>query len=151
VTEPTSSHFDPEELESPLRDRLPEYLIVFGVGLVGAAAVGALIGAVFDPAVINSIGYTIMFLGVVLILAGGATGGGYTNLGIGAIGAMFGTRRADEEEQEWETRRTGGKGTSSSDRLAKGLRPERNPRAFWQVIGGLAYMTIGFVIVLIGG
>lgn len=149
MTDP--SQFDPEELEAPLRDRLPEYLVVFGIGLVAAAAIGAVIGAITDPAVVNSIGYTIMFLGVVLLLAGGAMGGGYTNLGIGAIGAMFGTRRADEEEMDWEGRRKGGSSTGSSDRLKKGLRPPRNPRAFWQIVGGLAYMAIGFVIVLIGG
>lgn len=149
MTDP--SQFDPEELEAPLRDRLPEYLVVFGIGLVAAAAIGAVIGAITDPAVVNSIGYTIMFLGVVLLLAGGAMGGGYTNLGIGAIGAMFGTRRADEEEMDWEGRRKGGSSTGSSDRLKKGLRPPRNPRAFWQIVGGLAYMAIGFVIVFIGG
>ena len=149
MTDP--SQFDPEGLEAPLRDRLPEYLVVFGIGLVAAAAIGAVIGAITDPAVVNSIGYTIMFLGVVLLLAGGAMGGGYTNLGIGAIGAMFGTRRADEEEMDWEGRRKGGSSTGSSDRLKKGLRPPRNPRAFWQIVGGLAYMAIGFVVVLIGG
>lgn len=149
MTDP--SQFDPEELEAPLRDRLPEYLVVFGIGLVAAAAIGAVIGAITDPAVVNSIGYTTMFLGVVLLLAGGAMGGGYTNLGIGAIGAMFGTRRADEEEMDWEGRRKGGSSTGSSDRLKKGLRPPRNPRAFWQIVGGLAYMAIGFVIVFIGG
>lgn len=151
MTEDPSHHFDPEDLQPPLRNRLPEYLVVFGIGLVVAAAIGAIIGAVADPALVNSIGYTIILLGIVFLLAGGATGGGYTNLGIGAVGALFGTRRADEEEVDWEGRRTGGSGTGTSDRLEKGLRPPPNPRAFWQIVGGLAYMAIGFVIVVIGG
>jgi hypothetical protein len=29
------------------------------------------------------------------------------------------------------------------ERLRKGLRPQANPTAFWQVIGGIAYLVVG--------
>lgn len=130
----------------PLRDRIPEYLTVFSIGLVSASAIGLLIGLVFGSGLWNAVGYTIAMLGVVLLLAGGATGGGYTSLGIGAVGGMFGGRRVDEEADEHERRRTGAS-QDPMERLRKGLRPEANPRAFWQVIAGILYIVVGISIV----
>ncbi|MCB1247732.1 MAG: hypothetical protein KDB69_10730, partial [Acidimicrobiia bacterium] len=77
----------------PLRDRIPEYLAVFGVGFAAATLVGLLVSLIWDVKVASGVGYTIVALGVILLLAGGASGGGYTSLGIGAAGALFGTRR----------------------------------------------------------
>ena len=77
------------------------------------------------------------------MLAGGATGGGYTSLGIGAAGALFGGRRVDEASEDlgetWseQTKKT------PRERLREGLRPEANARAFWQVIAGFVYIAIG--------
>lgn len=136
--------------ELPLRDRLPDYLGVFGIGLAVCAAIGLVIWLISDVALASSVGYTTILYGVVFLLAGGATGGGYTNLGIGAAGALFGTRRADEAQDDVET--TGGfrDSVSSQERLRRGLRPEANPRAFWQVLGGAAYIALGLIIVILG-
>ena len=134
----------------PLRDRIPEYLTVFAVGFAISAAVGVALGLMTGGGAWQGAGYTMMVLGVVLLLAGGATGGGYTHLGAGAVGAMFGARRVDEEEQEHQDRRTGA-ARDPMDRLRKGLRPEKNPRAFWQVVAGAASIAAGIGIVTLGG
>ena len=84
----------------PLQDRLPDYAIVFAVGLAACVAVGVVIWLLSDVALASAVGYTTILYGVVFLLAGGATGGGYTNLGIGAAGALFGTRRADEAQDD---------------------------------------------------
>lgn len=132
----------------PLRDRLPDYAAVFGVGLAACIGVGLLIYLISDVSLASSVGYTVILYGVVFLLAGGASGGGYTNLGIGAAGALFGTRRADEAQDEVQELRSSKPRLSSQDRLQKGLRPEANPRAFWQVVGGATYIVLGLIVVL---
>lgn len=132
----------------PLRDRLPDYAAVFGVGLAACVGVGLVIYLISDVSLASSIGYTVVLYGVVFLLAGGASGGGYTNLGIGAAGALFGTRRADEAQDEVQELRSSKPKLSSQERLARGLRPGANPRAFWQVIGGFAYIVLGLVVVV---
>ncbi|MDJ0790275.1 MAG: hypothetical protein QNJ71_00090 [Acidimicrobiia bacterium] len=145
---------EPDDQTTPdhlsLADRMPDYLTVFGVGLAACVGVGFVIFIISDVALASSIGYTIILYGVVFLLAGGASGGGYTNLGIGAAGALFGTRRADEAEDDVAT--TGGfrDPVTAQERLRRGLRPEANPRAFWQVLGGAAYIAIGIVVIAIG-
>jgi len=134
----------------PLRDRIPEYLTVFAVGLGASAGVGLLIGLIFGQSIRSGVGYTVIMYGVVMLLAGGASGGGYTNLGAGAIGAAFAGRRLDEEDQESRELRSGQR-QDPMERLRKGLRPEANPRAFWQVIAGVIYIAIGVAIVSFGG
>ena len=136
--------------ELSLRDRLPEYLGVFGIGLAVCVAIGLVIWLISDVALASSVGYTTILYGVVFLLAGGATGGGYTNLGIGAAGALFGARRADEAQDDVQT--TGGfrDPVSAQERLQRGLRPEANPRAFWQVLGGAAYIALGLIVVILG-
>jgi hypothetical protein len=135
------------ERELALRDRLPDYAAVFGIGLLGTSVVGVVIWLISDVSLASSVGYTMILYGMVFMLAGGATGGGYTNLGMGAVGSLFGGQRSDDAP--------GGSDPSSgrmdpSERLRRGLRPEANPRAFWQVVGGLAYLGVGLAIVIIG-
>lgn len=130
-----------------LRDRLPDYAAVFGVGLAACIGVGLVIYLISDVSLASSIGYTIILYGVVFLLAGGASGGGYTNLGIGAAGALFGTRRADETQDEVKDLQSSKTRLTSQERLQKGLRPEANPRAFWQVVGGAAYIVLGLILV----
>jgi len=142
-------HRDVDDVVLPLRDRIPEYLTVFAVGFAVSAGVGLAVGLLRGGSLWTAAGYTVMLLGVVMMLAGGATGGGYTHLGAGAIGAAFGGRRFDEDEEEREERETG-KRTDPMERLRKGLRPEANPRAFWQVIAGILYIAIGIGIVTLG-
>jgi len=134
----------------PLRDRIPEYLTVFAAGLGASAGVGLLIGLIFGQSLWSGVGYTVIMYGVVMLLAGGASGGGYTNLGAGAIGAAFSGRRFDEEGQEDQERQAGQR-QDPLERLRKGLRPEANPRAFWQVIAGVVYIAMGISIVSLGG
>lgn len=135
---------DPEEVLLPLRDRLPEYLAVFGLGGVVIVAVGLAIGVSTGASLVEGIAYVAMAGGVVLLLGGGATGGGYTNLGLGAAGAVLGSgQRPDEDYDDAEVRRGRIKKVNPRDRLRKGLRPEKNPRAFWQVIAGFAYLAAG--------
>lgn len=136
---------DHDDIVLPLRDRLPDYAAVFGVGLGVCVAIGLVISLVSPASLAAAIGYTVILYGVILMLAGGSTGGGYTNLGLGAVGAMFGTRRADEAGEDVDPSR---KRVDPHERLQKGLRPEANPRAFWQVLGGLAYVILGLVIVI---
>jgi len=140
---------DVEESHLTLRERMPDYLATFSVGLAVAVLIGLVIWAISDVSLASSVGYTIILYGVVLLLAGGATGGGYTNLGLGAMGALFGTRRSDEAQDEVDVSSSGSRGSDSQDRLRQGLRPEANPRAFWQVIGGGLYVAVGLFIVVI--
>jgi hypothetical protein len=133
----------------PLRDRMPDYAAVFGVGLAACVGVGGVIWMISDVALASSVGYTVILYGVVLMLAGGATGGGYTNLGMGAVGALFGTRRADETQEEVGRTWSDGAKIDPKERLERGLRPDANPRAFWQVIGGIAYVTLGLSVVVL--
>ncbi len=132
----------------PLIDRLPDYLATFAIGLAASLGVGLIVWFVSDVSLASSVGYTIILYGVVLLLAGGASGGGYTNLGVGAVGAMFGTHRTDEAYEELDDSRGGSPRMDSRERLARGLRPEANSRAFWQVIGGGIYVAIGLMIVI---
>lgn len=117
----------------PLSERMPDYLVTFAVGFVCAAAVWL----ISDIPLASTVGYTVILYGVVLILAGGSVGGGYTNLGLGAMVSLFGTRRADEVQPEVRSAQKPG----PQERLQKGLRPEANPRAFWQVVRGEVYVT----------
>ena len=133
----------------PLVDRVPDYLATFSVGLAASTGVGLIVWLISDVSLASSVGYTIILYGIVLLLAGGASGGGYTNLGVGAVGAMFGTRRTDEAQAELEESWQRSKRMDSQERLRRGLRPEANPRAFWQVIGGGLYVAVGLVIVII--
>jgi hypothetical protein len=152
VTIPLVDAFDPQPQDDslPLRDRLPDYAIVFAVGIAACAVIGFVIWAISDVVLSSAIGYTIILYGVILMLAGGASGGGYTNLGVGAVGALFGTRRADEAQDEIDEAWNGKHRVSPQDRLRAGLRPEANPRAFWQVSGGLINVAVGLFIVIIG-
>ena len=123
MTGPPPDQF-PEHGELPLRDRLPDYLAIWGVGALGGALLGAIINGW------EGVGYVLLFLGIGFLLFGGATGGGYTSWGPGALARMFG--RTVDEDEEGEHR--------------KRLRslPEANPRAFWSVVGGFGYLAIGF-------
>ncbi len=138
---------DPEGITLSLRDRLPEYLTVYGLGWVGVIAVGLAIATFSGATMAEGIAYASLGYGVVLLLAGGATGGGYTNLGLGAAGAVLGSgQRPDDDFDDPDVRRGRIKRVNPRDRLRRGLRPEKNPRAFWQVIAGFSYLAIGVVI-----
>ena len=141
----------PNEVEielAPLAERFPVYLGVFGLGFVGASLAGVLWGAATRETVTTGIGYALMLYGTLLLLIGGATGGGYTNIGLGAVGSVFGGRhKHDDDYSDPDVRRGRMERADLRDRLRKGLRPPPNPTAFWQVIGGIAYIGLGIGVV----
>jgi len=140
--------------EVSLRDRLPDYLALFGVGIVACLVGGLIVVVVSTHSFATGFGYTMIGLGVVLVLSGGVTGGGYANLGAGALGTMFGSSlprqegSAEDDDPDELRREVFGRRGDPRERLRKGLRPEANPRAFWQVIAGSTYFALGTVIVL---
>ncbi len=117
-------------------------------GAILATVLWLLLSVIFSYYVQNLSNFSATFgtltAGVVLILWT------YYSAFVVAIGAAFGGRRVDEEEQEHQERRTGQR-RDPMERLRKGLRPEANPRAFWQVIAGALYIAIGIGIVSLGG
>ena len=161
VTDPRKLDADAAALadaERPLAERLAEYAKLFMVGLGAMVVVGAIIGLIGPSAVPVSIGYTAVVAGAVMLLAGGASGGGYANLGFGLVGRLAdGVRRDGGTEDAPPANRSSKKyGVSSRlasrpdpmERLRKGLRPGKNPTAFWTVIAGFLYIAIGSVLVV---
>ncbi len=146
---------DPSHLkELSLRERMPDYLAMFAVGIGVSVTVGLIVTWVSSHSFVAGFGYSMIGLGVVLLLAGGVSGGGYGNLGVGALATMLGsevraqpTDTADEDPAELRRQVFGRRG-DARERLRKGLRPEANPRAFWQVIAGFAYFGLGTYIVI---
>lgn len=137
----------PDDLTLPLRDRVPEYLTVFGLMWVVIVAVGITVGLLTSASLLEGIAYVALVVALALLLSGGASGGGYTSLGMGAVGAIFGGRQRHDEDYEDEAVRRGAiKRVNTGDRLRRGLRPERNPRAFWQVIAGFVNLAAAMVL-----
>lgn len=135
----------PEELP-PLSERFPIYARLFGIGLAAAVGIGLAVGAFTAADVLPAIAYTLVAVSVLLLMAGGASGGGYTNLGAGALSNMFGGRKEIEGVDDMDLVRDRSRGVDLEDRLRKGLRPGPNPQAFWQVVAGFVYLAIAIVI-----
>lgn len=136
----------------PLRERLPIYLAIFGIGLAAGGIVGLIVWAAAGLRLGSAMGYTFIGLGTLLLLAGGARGGGYSNLGIGAVEALVGgrNRTADDYTDDVGLRRGEVmKRRDPMDRLRRGLRPQANPSAFWQTIGGFLYVGLGALLTLL--
>lgn len=123
---------------------LPLLRAVFGPEAADGAAWGALGG------VLSAAGYAGILFGTVLLLTGGARGGGYTNLGVGAIEALVGGRNRSQDDFEGDAEARHGRVMKRRDpmeRLRKGLRPRANPTAFWQSVAGFAYLALGLAAV----
>lgn len=134
----------------PLRERFPNYLKLFGIGLGVIGLVAVVVTLVTDTPPGQSFGYSAVFTGLLLLLVGGARGGGYTNLGVGAVEAVVGGRnRMDDDPVSDEELRRGNvmKRRDPMARLRRGLRPPPNPTAFWQSVAGFAYIAIGLPFV----
>lgn len=141
------------ELVEPLslRERFPDYLKAFALGLVVSGAFGVLLWLVTSLRFEHGIGFSWIFTGLVLLLVGGARGGGYTNLSLGAAEALVGGRNRMDDDYEEDADLRHGKAMKRRDpmaRLRKGLRPPPNPTAFWQVIAGFAFMALGYPFVV---
>ena len=129
------------EAAEPLRERFPRYFAAFSVGVAVAALVGLLWGLSTATTIPDAIAYSWMLTGTGLLLIGGATGGGYNRLPTWAVASRRKAREretgrpSDEDDDD-----------SISERLRRELRPGPNPKAFWQVIGGFAYIGIGVAL-----
>lgn len=151
-----AAHRDPavgQGDDGPLRDRIGMYAQVFGVGIVAIVVVGGVIGLFGSTAVPVAIGYTAITVGAAMALIGGISGGGYANLGAGLVDRMAEGRRHKHESPSATSVGHGNAalpppGPGSKNRLQKGLRPEKNPTAFWSVIGGFTYAVLGALLVL---
>ena len=134
--------------EISLRERLPAYVNAFLAGLLAIGVVGLVLSVLMSSPLSDSLGNSWIFGGAVLLLIGGANGGGLSNISIGALEAVAGGRNRRRDKFEEAADLGDGKVMHQRDQLArlrKGLRPPPNPTAFWQVIGGLAYIVIGLL------
>jgi hypothetical protein len=135
----------------PLPQRLPKYGVIFAVGLVVGAAVGVVVWLATSTRLADAMGYTYLALGTLLLLTGGARGGGSTNLGVGAVEALMGGRNRSQDDYVTDAELRRGhvmKKRDPMERLRRGLRPQANPTAFWQVIAGFLYIGVGVVLTL---
>ena len=131
----SNDHEGVEFAELSLRERIPDYIAVFATGL-GAAIVVSVLATLFGPTFRNSFGNVLISYTAILFLMGGTSGGGYTNMGLGTLLASVGRR--------------GSRSETLDERLQRGLRPQKNPRAFWQVIAGGAYLAIAITVFSLG-
>ncbi len=128
----------------PLRGRLPRYAAMFSLGVAAAAVAGAAWAAVTDASFAEGFAWSSWVIGVGLLLLGGLSGGGYIASSSGEHGVHYGRRHEgglNSAGAEIDRAR------DLRDRLAAGLRPARNPDAFWQVVGGIGFVALGLVIV----
>lgn len=138
--------------EEPLAERMRGYLAVFAMGAGAAGLLGVILWLATSLRLPDALGYMFIALGTTLLLIGGARGGGYSNLGIGAVGALIGGRNRVDDDYETDEELRRGRVMSKRDpmaRLRRGLRPQANPLAFWQVVAGLLYVGIGVVLTLV--
>jgi len=144
-----------------LAERMAEYAALFAAGLGAAAAVAVLVVLFSSAGLFTSFGNTLIVLGGAMLLTGGIGGGGYSHLSAEAIDTVLGRtrRRGDAESASGQepdppperhqpppssiTERRGPP-TTGTQRGRHGP----NPRAFWQVMAGFAYMAIGAVFIL---
>ncbi len=132
--------------ELSLRERFPTYVKAFSAGLLVIGAMGLVLFGLTSAPLSDALGYSWIFGGTVLLLMGGAKGGGYSNLSIGAFEAVVGGRNRTDDDFEGDADLRHGKVMRQRDpltRLRKGLRPPPNPTAFWSAVAGLAYIGIG--------
>jgi hypothetical protein len=135
----------------PLRERFPVYMKIFLLGWVGITVLAAAVVLFSDTGWAHAFGFTAIFTGVFLLLIGGARGGGYSNLGLGAVEALVGGRNRTDDDYERDDELRRGDVMKRRDpmaRLRKGLRPPPNPAAFWQTVAGLVYIAAGIPFTL---
>lgn len=124
--------------EPSFRERLPDRLTVFGIGLAGGIAVGLIAGVIFGAPSATAFGYTMVILGAICLLGGGLTGGGYSVYGIGEGVGRNHYMRGDGNKQV-------------ADGLRRGYnRPAADPGAFWLAVGGFLYVAIGLLAIVLG-
>jgi len=124
------------EVVPSLRDRARRYVTAFLAGLGVSAGVGLIIGFVKGGSIWNASGYTVMLLGVVMLLVGGVAAGGHSHLSAGSTVEAFekrGVRSENRHLDESETIQQPGPAKPTE----KGRPAEPHPDAFWEVVGGI--------------
>ena len=136
----------------PLRERFPDYLTIFAIGLGIGTGTGIVISLVSGGGMGTSIGYTMFLIGAGFMLAGGVSGSGLHAGGFGSVFMPIERRRATGRAH------SGGNGQqhpepaegTAPDKvrsiMEKRLRKAPNPRAFWATVGGVGYLVIGLVL-----
>ena len=165
MTDPRS--LDPEvsaltDAPRPLRERLASYLALFSIGIASIVVAGATVAALAQAPMAAAVGYTAIGVGVVMVAGGGAMGGGYANLGIGdgvnrmashssrdfRMGERVSTTPDRRASKKYAVESEYGNETDLLGRLRLGLRPNRNPTAFWTVFAGFLFTAAGVALVL---
>jgi hypothetical protein len=103
-----------------------------------AAVVGLILGALLDASMATTFGYSMVGLGAICLLGGGLTGGGYSVYGPGEGVGRNHYMRGDGNRLAMDSLRTGYN------------RPGADPGAFWMATGGLLYLTIGVLAIVLG-
>jgi hypothetical protein len=135
----------PAQVE-PLRQRLSRYSLWLGIEVGAAAGIAVVVWLMADVSWPTAFGGTLVAMGTLSLLAGGATGGGFVTAG--DYGTLYGRRH----DSGWKsTAGEIGRAQDLRDRLAIRLRPRRNPTAWWQVIGGLVLIGLGIVALTLTG
>jgi len=148
--------------KEPLRERMPEYLAKFSLGVAGCAALGLIFVWASDASFAQGFGYAMVGLGAIFLLsggvAGGGVGGGYSNMGgsagEGAQGATFDhasryqAGAAAHDDRDVLRQQMFGAFGDPRERSRKRLRREVNPQAFWHVVAGFSYFALGGALVL---
>jgi hypothetical protein len=135
---------------------MPEYLVIFGIGLVVAIVVGLIIGAFSTVSLGSAVGYTVLLMGAGFMIAGGIPGSGVY---AGGFGRIFTGSSDPAVPPSSGNAAAGGPSSSSAGesldadspsdvrrRMQRRLRPEKNPTPFWLVMGGISYVIIGLLI-----
>jgi hypothetical protein len=139
--------------ELSLRERMPEYLVIFAIGLAVGIVAGIVVGAFSDVGYGSAIGYTVVLMGAGFMIAGGIPGSGVYAGGFGRIfsggadpagqsGGSSAAGRGPDEAGDIDL----GSPSEVRRRMQRRLRYEKNPTAFWLVTGGVAYVAIGLLI-----
>jgi len=145
---------------------MPEYLKLFGLGVVGSAGFAAVVAVLSSAGFRTALGNTLFALGVGLLLVGGLGGGGYAHLRHGAIGSVLKKTRRHYGRGDGAPPAAGPSITSPASpqppppappppappptkRAGLEGRYEPNPKAFWQVVAGFAYSALGAIVVLL--
>jgi hypothetical protein len=153
----------PATNEPTLRERMPDYLAVFGIGVAVGLVVGGAIGLFSSADAGPAIGYTLMLVGTGFLLAGGLRGSGFYAGGFGTVfsgsdeehRATLGDPAVDESVALERARSRGADGGAAggrrkvdpADRIRRRLALGPNPRAFWSVVAGFSYIALGIGVV----
>ncbi|NNF68451.1 MAG: hypothetical protein HKN01_01655, partial [Acidimicrobiia bacterium] len=110
---------------------------------VVCVAAGIVWSLLSGASVAEATAWSSWILGTVMLLLGGTSGSGLSRMSSEDYGIHYGRRHGHGfDDTEGEILRA----EDLKERLRRGLRPEANPTAFWQVVGGLAVIGFGLAV-----